>query len=123
RPVLAETFVQIPCFRGTCYQAANWLYVGDTTGRGRLARDHRATLPKKPSGFIRSSKTSAATSATDFFSSPCGSTGATPPRATSALTASLSPVTIAEPGNQPLDARLNVTRLKQIRNMAVIFIT
>ena len=47
RPVLAETFVQIPRFRGTCYQAANWLYVGDTTGRGRLARDHKVTLAKK----------------------------------------------------------------------------
>ncbi|MEA3273951.1 MAG: DUF4338 domain-containing protein, partial [Pseudomonadota bacterium] len=27
RPVLLETFVQIPRFRGTCYRAANWQYL------------------------------------------------------------------------------------------------
>ena len=47
RPVLAETFVQIPRFRGTCYKAANWMYLGDTQGRGRLAPSQKATLPKK----------------------------------------------------------------------------
>lgn len=47
RPVLAETFVQIPRFRGTCYQAANWTYLGDTQGRGRLEQDHEAKVPKK----------------------------------------------------------------------------
>jgi len=30
-----ETFVQINLFSGTCYKAANWLYLGDTTGRGK----------------------------------------------------------------------------------------
>ena len=24
----------------TCYRAANWLYVGDTQGRGKLDRQH-----------------------------------------------------------------------------------
>jgi len=29
-------------FRGTCYRAANWIYVGQTTGRGRMDREHKA---------------------------------------------------------------------------------
>lgn len=32
---LLETFVDRSRFRGTCYRAANWLHVGQTTGRGR----------------------------------------------------------------------------------------
>lgn len=46
-PVLLETFVQRDRFRGTCYQAANWLYVGQTTGRGKRDRFHRGGLPPK----------------------------------------------------------------------------
>jgi hypothetical protein len=30
-----ETFVDPERFKGTCYQAANWLYLGKTTGRGK----------------------------------------------------------------------------------------
>lgn len=30
----AETFVDTRLFAGTCYQAANWIYLGKTTGRG-----------------------------------------------------------------------------------------
>jgi hypothetical protein len=30
-----ETFVDKQRFAGTCYQAANWIYLGDTTGRGK----------------------------------------------------------------------------------------
>ncbi len=30
-----ETFVDRERFRGTCYQAANWIYLGKTTGRGK----------------------------------------------------------------------------------------
>jgi len=30
-----ETFVDRGLFAGTCYKAANWVYVGDTTGRGK----------------------------------------------------------------------------------------
>lgn len=30
-----ETFVDKERFAGTCYQAANWIYLGDTTGRGK----------------------------------------------------------------------------------------
>lgn len=33
-----ETFVDTERFKGTCYLAANWHYLGETTGRGRL--DH-----------------------------------------------------------------------------------
>jgi hypothetical protein len=38
---LLETFVQADRFRGTCYQAANWVHVGQTTGRTRQSRRHR----------------------------------------------------------------------------------
>lgn len=36
-PVLLETFVEVER-RGTCYQAANWIRLGVTTGRGRMDR-------------------------------------------------------------------------------------
>ena len=32
---LLETFVERDCFQGICYQAANWIYVGQTKGRSR----------------------------------------------------------------------------------------
>lgn len=35
RPWLLESFVEIPAYEGTCYQAANWIRVGRTQGRGR----------------------------------------------------------------------------------------
>ncbi len=38
RPVLMETFVEKDRFRGTCYRAANWQYLGVTRGRGRMDR-------------------------------------------------------------------------------------
>jgi len=43
RPLLLETFVEAERFSATCYQAANWVYVGDTQGRGKLG-DHRLGL-------------------------------------------------------------------------------
>jgi hypothetical protein len=42
RPLLLETLVDADRFRGTCYRAANWIYVGRTTGRGRMDREHKA---------------------------------------------------------------------------------
>jgi hypothetical protein len=42
RPLLVETLVDTQRFRGTCYRAANWLHVGQTAGRGRMDRDHKA---------------------------------------------------------------------------------
>jgi hypothetical protein len=47
RVVLLETFVEIPRHQGTCYRAANWQWLGETTGRGKLDRHHRAALPRK----------------------------------------------------------------------------
>jgi hypothetical protein len=47
RPVLAETFVEIPRFCGTCYKAANWIHLGETKGRGKLDVKHQAKLPTK----------------------------------------------------------------------------
>jgi hypothetical protein len=40
RPVLLETFVEHGRFAGTCYRAANWRWLGQTQGRGKLG-DHR----------------------------------------------------------------------------------
>jgi hypothetical protein len=40
RPLLVETFVDAERFTGACYRAANWLEVGQTTGRGRQDREH-----------------------------------------------------------------------------------
>lgn len=36
-----ETFVDPERFRGTCYRAANWMYLGRTTGRGKDATSKR----------------------------------------------------------------------------------
>ena len=38
RPVLMETLVDRSRFKGTCYRAANWVHIGETTGRGRMDR-------------------------------------------------------------------------------------
>jgi hypothetical protein len=38
---LAETFVDIERFQGTCYKAANWTRIGETKGRGKYDRDNR----------------------------------------------------------------------------------
>jgi len=43
---LLETFVDRGRFEGTCYRAAGWIAVGDTTGRGRNAP--RSALPIPP---------------------------------------------------------------------------
>jgi hypothetical protein len=42
RPLLLETLVDAARFRGTCYRAANWIYVGQTAGRGRMDREHKS---------------------------------------------------------------------------------
>jgi len=38
----AETFVDTTRYRGTCYRAANWQVLGQTQGRGKDDRAHRA---------------------------------------------------------------------------------
>ena len=40
RPVILETLVDIGRYAGTCYRASNWIYVGTTTGRGRMDHHH-----------------------------------------------------------------------------------
>src|SRR5439155_27191005 len=40
-PMLLETLVDPVRFLGTCYRAANWICVGETSGRGRLDRHYR----------------------------------------------------------------------------------
>jgi hypothetical protein len=37
---LLETFVEKDRFRGTCYKAANWIYVGQTKGIAKRGHDH-----------------------------------------------------------------------------------
>ena len=44
---LLETFVDPSRFRGTCYRAANWIVVGETTGRGKDDHTNRANRPIK----------------------------------------------------------------------------
>jgi len=46
-PVLLESFVDVERFEGTCYQAANWLCLGYTQGRGKLEKSGRSVLPRK----------------------------------------------------------------------------
>ncbi len=46
-PVLLETFVDLENFKGTCYKAANWIYLGETKGRGRMDRNNKKALSKK----------------------------------------------------------------------------
>lgn len=45
-PVLLETFVEPP-YKGTSYRAANWIYIGDTQGRGRNDRYTERLLTRK----------------------------------------------------------------------------
>jgi hypothetical protein len=47
RPVLLETFVDTEHFTGTCYKAANWIYVGKTKGRGKLGPSGKQSVPIK----------------------------------------------------------------------------
>ncbi len=47
-PIYAlETFIDRGRFRGTCYQAANWVRLGATAGRTRNDRCHRVRAPVK----------------------------------------------------------------------------
>jgi hypothetical protein len=38
--LLAETLVDTARYSGHCYRAANWIQLGETTGRGRMDREH-----------------------------------------------------------------------------------
>lgn len=66
RPVLLETFIERGRFTGACYRAANWQYIGATTGQGRqgtgtttkdvylypLREDWKQTLCSLPDGTV-----------------------------------------------------------------------
>jgi hypothetical protein len=41
QPFLVETLVDQQRFHGGCYRAANWIEVGQTSGRGRMDRSHQ----------------------------------------------------------------------------------
>jgi hypothetical protein len=41
RPWLVESFVEQSSYAGTCYQASNWIEVGQTQGRGRQDSEHQ----------------------------------------------------------------------------------
>lgn len=47
KPVLFETFVDMEQYKGTCYRAANWIYLGETAGRGRMDRYHQSLSSPK----------------------------------------------------------------------------
>jgi len=42
-----ETFVEAGRFAGTCYRAANWIAVGQTTGRSRQDAQRQLQVPRK----------------------------------------------------------------------------
>jgi uncharacterized protein DUF4338 len=44
---LLETFIDPARFRGACYRAANWIYLGLTSGRGHNDRTNRRDQPRK----------------------------------------------------------------------------
>ncbi len=44
---LLETFIDPARFTGTCYRAANWISLGQTTGRGHNARTSGCDQPRK----------------------------------------------------------------------------
>jgi hypothetical protein len=46
QPVLLETFVQLDRFKGTCYQAANWIEVGKTEGYSLFSSYKRFAIAK-----------------------------------------------------------------------------
>jgi hypothetical protein len=47
RPWLIESFVDTEHFLGTCYKATNWSAIGQTQGRGRQDRAHKAAKSVK----------------------------------------------------------------------------
>ena len=47
KPVVLETFVQRDRFKGSSYQAANWIHIGSTKGRGRQDRKKEFGEPVK----------------------------------------------------------------------------
>ena len=46
-PVLLESFVEVPRFSSASYQAANWMRLGETRGRGKLEKNNQQVAPPK----------------------------------------------------------------------------
>jgi len=46
-PVLLETFIDPEQYPGTCYKAANWVFLGQTKGRGRSEQHNKSPLTRK----------------------------------------------------------------------------
>jgi len=51
-PLLIETFVDPDYYQGTCYKAANWIHLGNTTGRG-LKRPGESYQTRRKMIFVR----------------------------------------------------------------------
>jgi len=47
RPVLLETYVDPAHYSGACYRAANWVWVGQSSGRGRQDRTRQCAISRK----------------------------------------------------------------------------
>jgi hypothetical protein len=47
KPLLLESFIDPGHFSGSCYRAANWLFAGQTKGRGRQDRNHENLSTRK----------------------------------------------------------------------------
>jgi hypothetical protein len=52
QPWLLETLVDRRRYAGTCYRAANWVALGETSGRGREDRHHRRHGAEPKSVFV-----------------------------------------------------------------------
>jgi len=52
QPLLLETLVDTRRYQGTCYRAANWIFVGTTTGRGRMDAAHNQHNQAPKSIFV-----------------------------------------------------------------------
>ncbi len=52
-PWLVETLVDRSRFHGGCYLAANWLLLGQTSGRGRMDKNHRRHGAQVKTVFVR----------------------------------------------------------------------
>lgn len=120
-PVLLETFVELERYRGTCYQAANWIRLGETQGRGRMDRgkqylsrpraiyvyplvsDFRAVLQGKESGARRSDEPVKPWGATRRAETPIprGEEGAPPRRPPVAGAAGSAGAEASAPGHHP----------------------
>lgn len=46
-PLIVETYIDDERYKGTCYRASNWIWVGQTEGRGRQDRENKFALTKK----------------------------------------------------------------------------